>query len=261
MNVELLRVIARLLSSDLAAGNRSCGRRGMPLFLGAVVTILLCALSRNAVFTITILAAALLRLSLMEAEAIRRALHATIAAAGMACIFMLPSVWLGSGGSFGTVVMKVTESVLVLSVLRELVSWKELTAAMGAFHLPEIFVLTLDMTVRFLVLLGRYSGEIAEAVTLRKVGKNDWRSAGTGGILGNTFLKARDLSVQTGEAMVCRGWDGHYAEWQETAGDDKKSLGRDKNGLENQKERWLLLAVTAALLAELVWFYTTQQMV
>ena len=252
MNVELLRVIARLLSSDLTAGEHR-NRMGAPLLTGAVVTILLCALSRNAVFTITVIAFFLLRLSMMEPDAVKRAMRTTLLAAAVSGIFMLPAVIMGSPGSFGTVVMKVFESVLVLSVLRELVSWKELTAAMGELHLPGPFVLTLDMTVRFLVLLGRFSNQILEAVTLRRVGNTDWKNAGTGGVLGNTFLKAMDLSEQTAEAMTCRCWDGQYAGH---AGGCKEAAGKGDRKISEKGRCWLIILL--GLAAETAWFVLTQ---
>lgn len=244
MNLALMRLLSRLLSWDLAAGGRkNRGPYAGLLLGGAVLIILLCALSGNAVFTLSVVAVLLLVLSLFPAGEIGRVLKTAFLAALAAGIFMLPSVFLGSPRSFGTVVLKVFESVLVLSILREWLSWKELTAALGRRHLPEIVVLTLDMTIRFLVLLGRYSDAVLEAVSLRRVGDGSWRDAGTGGILGNTFLKARNLSEETGEAMVCRCWDGGL----ERAGAAPERPGRKA-----------ILGAVAVDILLLLWFAVTQ---
>ena len=253
MNIELLRLLARLERSDLTAANDKRSESNAAAWLmAAILTILLCALSSNAIFTISVIAVMLLRVSVMETGGMARTLRTSAAASAFAAIFMLPAALLGSSGAFGNVVLKVFESVLVLSALRERVSWKGLTAAMGQLHMPGIFVLTLDMTVRFLVLLGRYSNAILEAVTLRRVGEENWRNAGTGGVLGTTFLKARQLSEQTGEAMACRCWD---AEAAETEGGEVTGFGTGDNR-EQVRRSWLAFGILALL--ELAWFALSQ---
>ena len=244
MNLSLMKLLSGLLSSDWSAGSRQGREANAGLLLGgAIWIILLCALSDNAVFPFSVIAVFLLLLAFMESGAIARVLRTTLLSAGAAGIFMLPAAFLGSPRSFGTVVMKVFESVLVLSVLREYVSWKELTSALGRWHLPGILVMTLDMTVRFLVLLGRHSHSILEAVSLRRVGDQSWRNAGTGGIFGTTFLEARHLAEQTGEAMLCRGWDGS----RESVSPPVRKAGK----------RAMLLAWSLYALL-LVWFVLTQ---
>ena len=172
MNLQLMKILSRLLETEAGRDED----RKLPVLpwvriLLAVLTIFLCALSRNAVFTYGVLAVELLHLSLLTTGQV------------------------------------------------------EITGAFGALHFPDLFVLVLDQTVRFLVLLGRYSNEIFEAVTLRMVGglqerisKEDEgrrlshhaRQHNFGGILGTTFLRARRMSAASYEAMECRGFDGTY---------------------------------------------------
>ena len=121
--------------------------------------------------------------------------------------------------------------------------------------MPGVFVLTLDMTVRFLYLLGSFSNSVLEAVTLRRVGDQNWKNAGTGGILGNTFLKAQEMSQGTGEAMLCRCFDGTC----EGAGDgsifpeqgEQRRIGREAARM----DRWAFLLILAA---EVLWFAVTE---
>lgn len=212
MNLRVMRLIARILRSDQNNAFRSTAAHPAAVLrlIAATLCILLCALSRNAWFTASVLAVELLRLCVKPAESIAHILQPVLIAVLFAAIFTLPAVFLGSPGSFGTVTMKVAESVLVLSVLNEEVSWKEITGALQTFHLPDVFILTLDSTIRFLVILGRFSNEMLEAVSLRRVGQKKWRNAGTGGILGTTFLKSQQIAQHTSEAMICRGISGSY---------------------------------------------------
>ena len=211
MNLALMRLIGRILRSDqrFYDDNSTRPRPAAALrLLGAILCILLCAISRNAWFTLTVIAVELARVCMKPAKEIAHILRPVLLAVVFAAVFTLPAVVLGSPGSFGNVTMKVAESVLVLSVLNEEVSWKETTGALTAFHLPEVFIITLDSTIRFLVILGRFSNTMLEAVSLRRVGRKQWRNAGTGGILGTTFLKSQQMAQETSEAMICRGFTG-----------------------------------------------------
>ena len=175
MNLEMMKLLARLLKSEREQKEREYDAAGCLVL--AISTVLLCALSGNAVFPVSVIAAELFRLSMRKPETIAHVLGNVLLATAAAAVFMLPAVFFGSPGSFGIVTMKVFESVLVLTMLNEDVSWKNMTAAMRRFHMPGVFVLTLDMTVRFLYLLGSFSNSVLEAVTLRRVGDQNWKNA------------------------------------------------------------------------------------
>jgi cobalt/nickel transport system permease protein len=111
-----------------------------------------------------------------------------------------------------TVSMKVAESVLILLLMNEDLSWKEMTGVFSEIHLPSVITMTLDTTVRFLVILGRLASRIHEAYLLRSFGRrNDRRKmSAAGGILGTVFLKSSRMSQESFEAMQCRGFKGTY---------------------------------------------------
>ncbi len=212
MNLQLMKILSRLLETEAGRDED----RKLPVLpwvriLLAVLTIFLCALSRNAVFTYGVLAVELLHLSLLTTGQVGRVMKRLALPVLFTALITLPAVFLGSPAT--------------LLLMNEDLSWKEITGAFGALHFPDLFVLVLDQTVRFLVLLGRYSNEIFEAVTLRMVGglqerisKEDEgrrlshhaRQHNFGGILGTTFLRARRMSAASYEAMECRGFDGTY---------------------------------------------------
>ncbi len=176
----------------------------------ALCLILLSALSRNAVFTLTLAAGELARLALLPAEKTAGVVRVTAAAVAFVCLFSLPAVFLGHPRTLLTLALKVGTSVLILGCLNAQVSWKGLVSAIRGLRAPEVFVFILDMTVRFLVLLGRFSGRVLEALSLRAAGRTDWRTAGAGPVVGTTFLKAQAMARRTGEAMSLRGYQGRY---------------------------------------------------
>lgn len=210
MSAGVLRILSRIREHDRIRKNAGPGPDPWTRLLAAFTAILLSALSRNAFFVLTILAEELLRLALLPAEAVRRAAGTVLTAAGLTALIMLPGVFLGHPSALMTVTLRAGLSVLILANLNETVSWKEMTGAFRQCHVPDVFLFTLDSTVRFLVLLGRFSERILEAVDLRTVRPADWRSAGVGGILGTTFMKSQKMSGETAEAMACRCFNGVY---------------------------------------------------
>jgi cobalt/nickel transport system permease protein len=240
-NLKMMRLIGRILNSD-RNGSETEQPRILPVLRLTVAfsCILLCALSGNAVFVVGVLAVELMRLAMMPEAGMRHVLKLLVLPVLFTILMLLPSVFMGYPRTMLTVGMKVLESVLVLAVMNEDLSWKDITEAFHSLHAPQIFVLTLDMTVRYLVILGRYANEIMEAVWLRSAaggesgsgaagaaGENRRtvpvdtgetyhkasrrkRDARVGGVLGTTFLKSQKMAAETAEAMECRGFTGEY---------------------------------------------------
>jgi energy-coupling factor transporter transmembrane protein EcfT len=64
----------------------------------------------------------------------------------------------------------------------------------------------LDQTIRALFLLGETARELLEALSLRSFGGKNF--VPTTWILGALFLRTTELSRQTGEALIARGYSG-----------------------------------------------------
>lgn len=215
LNIRVMHALARLLDDETKTKQKTLVKAAPVLRLGtAFLCILLCAFSHNLFYTSAVIVFELARLSIMNGEALKRVVKKTGTAAVFSLLITLPAALLGSPGSMGVITTKVIEAVLVLSILNEILSWKEITGSFEALHVPGIFVLVLDMTIRFLILLGRYSNSLSEAVVLRAVGKKNWKDSHIGGILGTTFLKAQRMASETSEAMECRGFAGKYQIYQ-----------------------------------------------
>lgn len=212
MNPKFIHIIGIIIKSDRNSQAQEGKVRIFPLLrlLAAILTILLCALSKNALFTVTVISVELLRTALLSADQIRRVIRPVLTAAFFTALIMLPAVFMGYPSTFGTVTMKVFESVMVLALLNEKVAWKDMTGAFASLHLPSIFIYTLDSTIRYLFILGCFLAALSEAVWLRTFGKTNWRKAGTGGIMGTAALKSNQMAGRQYEAMLCRGFRGKY---------------------------------------------------
>jgi cobalt/nickel transport system permease protein len=85
-----------------------------------------------------------------------------------------------------------------------------------------MMVFILDITIRYVVMLGEFLLESLRALRLRSVGKNSRKYASVSGLAGPVFLKSRRMAVETHGAMACRGFTGEYRVVQKfsfTAGD------------------------------------------
>ena len=81
---------------------------------------------------------------------------------------------------------------------------------MRTFHVPSLFIFTLDITLKYISVLGEICVEILQSVSLRSVGKNPDKAKAFSGILGTTFLKSSEMAEEMYAAMCCRGFTGEY---------------------------------------------------
>ena len=223
MTETILKILSLLSERDLPGqvpgrepGNRILKNVAPALrLLTALWCILLCALSRNAVFVIAVLAVELVRLALLPGQSLLRVLKRVIPPVLFSLLILLPGLFLGHPRTMLTISMKVLTTVLILAILNEDLRWQQITASFHALHVPQVFILTLDMTVRFLDLMGRMSQAMYEAVTLRTVSSSGRqydrsRMKAAGGILGTVFLRSEIMAVEVAEAMECRCFDGTF---------------------------------------------------
>lgn len=212
MTQRVLQIISAIITNDTRYREDS---KILPVLRIAVSVsaIILSACSDNAVFVITVLAAELVRLAVLPIQQVTSVLKKLPLPVIFTMLIMLPAVFLGHTRTMLTITLKVLVSVLILSIMNEDLTWKEVTGAFASLHLPDVFTMTLDMTVRYLTILSGLCAAIHEAYTLRAVSlkKQDRsRMQSAGGILGTVFLRSVRMSEETTEAMQCRCFTGTY---------------------------------------------------
>jgi cobalt/nickel transport system permease protein len=98
----------------------------------------------------------------------------------------------------------------MVSIFNHTTQWNHITGALRKLHIPGIFIFTLDMTLKYIVLLGTFTGDILTALRLRSVGKNNKKYQSVGGVMGITFIRGAEMSQEMYEAMRCRGFTDDY---------------------------------------------------
>jgi len=73
-----------------------------------------------------------------------------------------------------------------------------------------MFILVLDITLKYITLLGDFALSMLYALRLRSVGKNDGKTASLSAVAGTMFLKSKEMAEEMYAAMECRGFTGTY---------------------------------------------------
>lgn len=179
------------------------------LVLG-LLAILLGACATNFAFTLLLLAAVLVRMALLPAAALRRSLRTALGAAFLSALLMLPAILLGQAQSALLIGTKVFVSVSIAMIVALSTPVAELTGALRAFHVPNVFILTIELTLKSIYDLGQTALEVLGSLKMRSVGRNDDKGTSLGGVGGVVLLKAQKAARTTSDAMRCRGFEGDY---------------------------------------------------
>ena len=123
---------------------------------------------------------------------------------------LITAVFIGNPQILLIITTKVCVSVTLIGILSAGTSWNKLTASLRSFHIPDIFIFTLDITLKYIAVLGEICMEILTSLRLRSVGQNRKKAQSFSGILGISFLKSREMAEEMYAAMCCRGFVGEY---------------------------------------------------
>lgn len=172
--------------------------------------ILLTACSKNYLFSLIMVAGTILALASYPASAMKQILSGTIGAVLFSIFILLPAVFMGNPQILLTIGTKVFLSVTLIGMLSAGTAWNKLTASLRAFRIPDIFIFTLDITLKYIAVLGEICMEILTSLRLRSIGQNKKKAKAFSGILGISFLKSREMADEMYAAMCCRGFVGEY---------------------------------------------------
>ena len=201
-----------ILSGIRRRDHQEMGSRIHPAWklLCVLVMILLIAMAKQTATIYLLTAFVLLQLALLNGEEIRSILKGTWPAVLFTFLMMLPAlIWNRSLYSL-LLCLRVFLSVTELGIFVQTTRWNQITGALRIFHLPNLFLFLLDVTMQYIVLLGKEALEMLYALKCRSIGHNSHKGQAVGDIAGITFLKSREMSMQLYQAMVCRGFDGTY---------------------------------------------------
>lgn len=205
--LSLLHVLSRIRSRNAPSRAAASVMIRLPFML---LIIVLVSVSGQMAFIAVAVVATLLRLSLLKASTLASVLKTSLIAVAFTALILLPAVFAGNPYSILIITPKVFVSITAVGILSHTAEWDEITGALRALFVPDIMIFVLDITIRYVYMLGEFSLHMLWALKLRSVGKNTGKYASLSGVAGTMFLKSRDMSEQMHTAMQCRGFTGEY---------------------------------------------------
>ena len=176
----------------------------------ALAAIILNSLAHNLMVTFVLLAFVLVRAALLPRTALARAVGIAGAAALLAFVLALPAALIGQPASAVRLGLKALASTGLAMEVALTTPAAELTGGLRAFHVPNLVIMTIDLTLRNIVRLGDCALETLTALTLRSVGRDARKRASMGNVGGTLFVRASKAAANTYDAMRCRGFEGSY---------------------------------------------------
>ncbi|MHB8062215.1 MAG: energy-coupling factor transporter transmembrane component T [Ruminiclostridium sp.] len=174
------------------------------------ILIALLSMSRSFTFTIIVNVYLLFALSLMSADEIIKILRASFIIALFTFVILMPAAFWGNYYSMTMITPKVFATVIAVNILSYSTPWNLITGALKTFFIPDIFILVLDITIKYIMLLGEFSINMLYSLKLRSVGKNKNKYTSLSGIAGTMFIKSKEMAEDMYVAMECRGFTGEY---------------------------------------------------
>ena len=211
---KTLGTLGRIMSRLKAEGGRE-GRFSLPAapkLILLLALIILLSVTQNATVIMAITALVLVRLALMKAEDIGSIIKLMLVAGLLAAIIFAPSVIMDPARLVNSlrVVLKIIISVAMVGIFGRTTQWNHITGALRTFRIPGTVVFIIDITFRYIVLLGNYMMSLLESLKLRSVGKNSKKYNSVGGVMGVTFIRGTEMNKEMYEAMTARCFTDDY---------------------------------------------------
>lgn len=207
--LALLSVLARIRRQNMNKASQLSLNPSLKMVVTFLLIVLL-SMSRSFTFVIIINVYMIVLLSMMEAEAIIKILKVSAVMAVFTFVILIPAVIMGNTYSSIMLTAKVLATVMAVNMLSHSTKWHDLTNALKTFYVPDIFILVLDITIKYIVLLGDFSLNMLYALKLRSVGRNKSKYTSISGIAGTLFIKSKEMAEDMYAAMECRGFTGEY---------------------------------------------------
>ena len=175
------------------------------------ITIILLSISKNIYFCYTIIALILIKVAFMDGRDIIKTFKISLTAVLFSIVVFMPSIIIHrTYYNFMLVNIKVFCISTAVSSISCKYSFNSITSALKNFKCPDLFIFILDITLKYIVLLGNLSINILNGLKLRSIGVNKRKKQSLSAILGITFIKSKEMSQEMYEAMICRGFTGEY---------------------------------------------------
>ena len=168
--LSVFKIISRIKTQD--AVNTAKYNVNVPLkVVFTFVLLIMLSFSRSFIFVIIMNVYLLLILSLMDADNIVKILKLSLGMTFLTFVVMLPALLWGNSFSCIMITSKVFATITAMGILTHSTKWNAITGALKRFYIPDIFILVLDITIKYIFLLGDFTLNMLYALKLLFGGK------------------------------------------------------------------------------------------
>ena len=164
--LSILKMLTKFKYNAKHKSNRF-GINTITKFISALLLIILVALSRSFSFIIIIDVYLLLIISLLKAEEIVHIIKLAVVVTIFTLIILLPSFLMGNTNNSILIVIKTLTTVTAVNITSSITQWNDLTKTLKLLFIPDIFILVLDITIKYIVIFGEFSLNMLYALKLR----------------------------------------------------------------------------------------------
>lgn len=175
-----------------------------------LLVIICISISRSCTFLLIMDIYVLSNLFLMEKMARKRIFLRSLLFPIITLIALIPSMFYGNIYNSMLIFQKLILSILLMNLLAHNTKWSEMSKALKLIFIPDIFIWIMDITLKYIVLLGEFSINLLYALRLRAIGITSNKYNSLAGIIGSLFFKSYKMSEEMFHAMECRGFIGEY---------------------------------------------------
>lgn len=178
--------------------------------ISTILSIVLISLSTSFIYLLVLDIYILLHLSLMEKKARKRIFMRSFIFPFITLIALIPSMFHGNINNSLLLFQKIVTTILLMNLLSHNTKWSQISKSLKLLFIPDIFIWIMDITIKYIVLLGEYSINLLYALKLRSIGITTNKYNSLTGIMGSLFIKSYKMSEEMFHAMECRGFIGEY---------------------------------------------------
>ncbi|MGE5626973.1 MAG: energy-coupling factor transporter transmembrane component T family protein [Solirubrobacterales bacterium] len=206
----ILGILGRIKKLGTFSNKKIYKINGTLKLLFTLINIVFLSLSRSFIFVSIYDLAVIISLFLLEKDD-RKSIAVISSIIPLLTVFMLiPSFIYGNIHNSILIIMKITGTILSVNILSYTTKWNYITKSLKFLFIPDLFIWIMDITIKYIVILGEHSINLLYALKLRSVGKNDKKYNNLSVIIGNLFLSSKDMGEEMFAAMACRGFTGEY---------------------------------------------------
>lgn len=178
--------------------------------ISSIIMVLCVSISRSFIYLLLIDIYVLINLFFMEKKSRKRIFLRSLIFPVITLIALIPSILYGNIYNSLLLFQKLIITILIMNLLSHNTKWSEISKSLKLLKIPDIFIWIMDITIKYIVLLGEYSINLLYALKLRSIGITSNKYNSLTGIMGNLFIKSYKMSEEMFNAMECRGFIGEY---------------------------------------------------